>query len=355
MNRLLIVFALMISAITPLPGFAQDDSPKQKLKTEKFTVGGDSFSIEFPDGWMYEKSRTNALPTSITLLAPKSEQRMMLTLIVPPSAPVKSQEAVEQIIRSRGQQFAGASVEKKTNLQSVESKGGPGCYATFSDARLEDKEPKAGEFRYITVAALLRGQTIVSVDLLSNDLESDNHKAAIEILKSGLKLTDSKPPAPITWDEPFTISAPGRKMSIKMQGPQLLQYSGQTVPNGFRFTANGKDNFNISAFVEEGKAGSSHLACYEHFWPKANKNPYIVQESVKMTEGKSFVEVKYDYKVEGRLMPNRNYYVAIGDQWVDVHVSVFPAKDNANKRLDEFGKQLKFVKTGKQPSEKEVK
>jgi hypothetical protein len=124
-------------------------------------------------------------------------------------------------------------------------------------------------------------------------------------------------------DEPPTvgnlaIEIPNQGWKITVLNPGLRVLDKQSSADQFVYRAFGRDNFEISIFVEKpsGK-GAENTDVFNYYWPKASRNPLIDEKSVKTETKEKFVKVSYT----SLDIPNANYYFAFKDRWIDVHIS----------------------------------
>ncbi len=317
------------------------------VEEKSITVKDEVFSLTYPAGWQFSLIQPDtSLPAVVILEVPEKHQKLTLNLLPARNEQMQTQASLEKVLENMGRRFASGSEEKATKPIKLDSDAGPGVYAVFTDSSLVGKNTSGGEYKVATILLMSLGNVVVTADLMSDESESVDFKAAINVLKTGLVLDKSKPappPEPVAWNEAFVVSIPREKWNIRMTVPALREYKGTSQPEQFRFTANGEGGFNASIFVEDaaGKP-ATHEACYESIWADLSKVPILDGDSVKVTKHKDFVEVAYELKVKDERMPHRNFFFAFEGKWVDVHVSVFPKTKQAEEELAKFGNNLKY-------------
>jgi len=286
------------------------------------------------------------LPAVVMLEVPEKHQKLTLNLLPAPNKKNHTQASLEKVLENMGRRFASGSEENATKPILLDSEAGPGVYAVFTDSSLVGKTTSGDEYKVAAILLMSLGDIVVSASLMSDESESVDFKAAINVLKTGLVLDKSKPalpPEPVEWNEAFVVSIPREKWSIRMTVPALREYKGTSQSEQFRFTASGEEGFNASIFVQDaaGKP-ATHAACYESIWADMKQVPILDADSVKVTKHENFVEVAYELKVKDERMPHRNFFFAFEGKWVDVHVSVFPKTTQAVEELAKFGSNLKY-------------
>lgn len=114
---------------------------------------------------------------------------------------VENLDQLKSRLEKVGGRFAAGSVEKKVNAEElkVTAKGGLGCYCVLTDASLaEVKEPRPGDFAYITFAFVKLDGFVVHGRLYSNSKDDANFRSILQMMES-LSLGQPDPPKP---DEP---------------------------------------------------------------------------------------------------------------------------------------------------------
>ncbi len=135
-----------------------------------------------------------------------------------------------------------------------------------------------------------------------------------------------------------TVEIP--KLGWKIRFPNRFGHLSKEIVEGhFVCRGAGSEGAYLSIFVEPPAGnGSGHDDVYNHYWPKARRNPLIEPESIKMERKGKFVRVTYT--VLG--IPNANYYFAYKRKWVDVHVSSAASAKTAESLFSEFETQLSY-------------
>ncbi|MEP7009961.1 MAG: hypothetical protein ABJC13_06535 [Acidobacteriota bacterium] len=144
----------------------------------------------------------------------------------------------------------------------------------------------------------------------------------------------------------MNVKVPDAGWSIHFDSPPLSNPEEAKSGDDFAFKGNA-GRFNLSLFVESpGAAGSSSKDCYEFYWPKARRNPYIDPDTVVVSETPKYVRVQYDMGVEfqGKSIRHRNvnYYFIFQAKWVDVHISVVDPRSEDEAIFAAFDKSLEY-------------
>ena len=147
--------------------------------------------------------------------------------------------------------------------------------------------------------------------------------------------------------ESIAIPIPNGGWSIHIDSPPLSAKQGQQDGPNYVYRANG-GRFNLSIFVEPQAAPGGSKECYEFYWPKASRNPYINKASVKASNTEKYYRVEYEVAMSANgksvRQSNVNYYFMSDGKWVDVHISfIEPTKEDA-ALIAAFDKGLSYGK-----------
>ena len=147
--------------------------------------------------------------------------------------------------------------------------------------------------------------------------------------------------------QPISIPIPDQGWSIHLDAPALMQKQGQQDGPNYVYRANG-GRFNLSIFVEPQAAAGGRKECYEFYWPKASRNPYIDKASVKVSNTEKYYRVEYMIAVaaNGKLarQSNVNYYFQSEGKWVDMHISFIEPTKEDETAIAAFDKVLSYGK-----------
>lgn len=296
-----------------------------------------------PEGWHHQRTggdvqiSTPGIKLKFTRIPLKKKSEL------------RTQDSIDELVRSMTKQYATGSVEKETKL--VPLKEALGSYASFTDASLVGKANAPGSYKNVTAGVIRYGSSIVNFTLLSNSLGSKLFKEALSIII----LSDYHDVSAGST----TVVVPGEKWKIMFEAPSFVRTQSGPTKEGYAYRGSSKDGFNVSIFVEEKKGkGNGHKACADYYWRLAKRNPTIDQSTVATKKGKEFFKVSYRIRGEQRGIkfdvPNINLFFEYKGKWIDVHISKFPFKDSDQKVLDEFVKSLKYETASQQDASSEA-
>ncbi|MBE3110572.1 MAG: tetratricopeptide repeat protein [Acidobacteria bacterium] len=106
----------------------------------------------------------------------------------------------------------------------------------------------------------------------------------------------------------FTIKE--KKINDRADGAMLMAENAQT-------------RVSLSAFIEKAAKPGDSKACREHYWKLTKRSPLKMKE-VRMYESGPMAIVEYLIPEVGTVKVNQkhiNAYLAVGDYWIDVHLS----------------------------------
>ncbi len=310
---------------------AADDEPK----TETVTVpGGNAVEITIPKDWDFSKKPLGNTGLS-TLALESSDKTTLLQITMMPDLKgnFSTKEGRDKVLTEAAQHFVDGSVEKKIELQQVESKNGQGSYAKFTDASLVGKPAQAGQYQAMATGIMLFDKSAATFTLLSDSFDNKTYAAGMDIMKNDITaLADTA-----------SIPIPNQGWHISLDAPAFDHKQGQQQGRNYVYQAT-SDRFNLSIFVEpQAKAGGSK-ECYEYYWPKASRNPLISKPTIKTSNTDKYYRVEYDVDAGPIKQRNVNYYFMFDGKWVDVHISITnPTKDDDGV-ITKFDKGLSYGK-----------
>lgn len=123
----------------------------------------------------------NQLPPSLRFSGkPDGKFQVLVTPLWSPRGDpeFKSAASVRRMVERAAADASKQAVER--NLPVVELKGGAGAGFYFFAT---DRAPAPGEYKYLTQGAMAVGDLVVTFTVLSNDAESAEAKAALEMLR----------------------------------------------------------------------------------------------------------------------------------------------------------------------------
>ena len=137
----------------------------------------------------------------------------------------------------------------------------------------------------------------------------------------------------------FTIKE--KKINDRADGAMLMAENAQT-------------RVSLSAFIEKAAKPGDSKACREHYWKLTKRSPLKMKE-VRMYESGPMAIVEYLIPEVGTVKVNQkhiNAYLAVGDYWIDVHLSQISFKpgteDPFSSILEHIGINESYVPTAKE-------
>ena len=139
--------------------------------------------LTIPAGWKDElKTNPKSAPATIAL-APRDGSPFQVS--VTPVARQRQGASTDTAIKMRAsvQQAADkvkpGAMEQYLPVEQLAGAAGPGYYFSATD-----REPKPGEFKYLTQGMLLVGDVVLSFSILTNDAQEKVRDQALAMLKS---------------------------------------------------------------------------------------------------------------------------------------------------------------------------
>ena len=163
---------LFLFLATATTAFAADGEKKAFPLPDNSTL-----ELTIPPGWKDELKEKQAIALTPREGAP-------FQVVVTPVARQKSAGSADTAIRMRHnvQQAADkikpSAVEQYLPVEELTGAPGPGYYFSATD-----REPKPGEFKYLTQGMLLIGDVVVAFSILTNDGQEKAKDEALAMLK----------------------------------------------------------------------------------------------------------------------------------------------------------------------------
>ena len=147
------------------------------------------FEIPVPTGWKFEDKNEDPSTEirTIVLTDPKEEIHLSVSFAPDPEVELSSREALEKRARQVFAFYLATSVEKDLPLTYFETPGSLGVFASFTDSHLDPKKiPKDEKLVSTTGFRSWKGAYFLFT-LLSNDRSSAAYKAALDVVKTGIR------------------------------------------------------------------------------------------------------------------------------------------------------------------------
>jgi len=263
---------------------------------------------------------------AIQIVPETGDSFKILLTVIGGASPKMAGKYLESSVEQMSGPAALQSLEKKADIKQFKGEQTEGYYYSLTDSA-----PAPGEFTFMTQGLTRVGELLLSFTILSNDRTQQTRDAALNLIKTAVHVKAA--------GEEVEIAIPGQGWKIHVLNPGFGQLDQQSDSDHFVCRSRGGQGFNLSLFVEKpGGRGSQHMDVFNHYWPLANQNPLIKQESIKVEKKEKFVKVSY---LTGP-MPNVNYYFINKGRWVDVHISKLPFGKEDEPLFAAFEKALSY-------------
>jgi hypothetical protein len=173
---------LLLSFATAATALAADGEKKG------FALPDNSkFELAIPAGWKDElKPNEGKAPATISLTPHEGAPfQVVLTPIAlqRPGTSADTAIRMRQSVQDAADKVKPGAVESYLPTEQLTGAPGPGYYFSATD-----REPKPGEFKYLTQGMLLVGDVVVSFIILTNDGQEKAKDEALAMLKSATHL-----------------------------------------------------------------------------------------------------------------------------------------------------------------------
>ncbi len=309
----------LIFLIIGTSAVAQPEIRAQEIDNElvehRLTLDVDlSLNFHVPKTWKRDRETKAPIGSIPTIqFRPEDGKSFSVQFSMIESETKGASKLIDQLAKTILDEYASQSVEKDLKLKPLKGVFGVGQYLSATDPA-----PKLGEYKFATSGVMPAEEWIVLFTVLTNDDQQAVVDAALESVvkmnfSTKLKLQKN------------AFEVPNQSWGVEFLAPDLNIYQSQSRRDRYRVLA-GAGRMNVSIYVEPRPAESDqkHKSCFEYYWPKANRNPMIDTDSIKITEAAGYHRVQYATKIGPRGIPKLthvNYYLAHEDRWIDVHVS----------------------------------
>lgn len=132
--------------------------------------------------------------------------------------------------------------------------------------------------------------------------------------------------------EPYRFTVPGRGWAVELEVPSLDQYQGQSQDGRFKLVGESSSSGVIlSVFVEPTRSRTSE-ECRDEYWSQASRNPGIAKDTITPIESSGMPGMSYTinatHKGQAISSQNTNTYIFHDGTCIDVHLSIFPARES---------------------------
>lgn len=182
--RLLLGLALAVAAATPL--LAQE---------ERVTVAeGVGVSVTVPEGWTWASASAEDGLAGARLTAADGQVTLQLTFFPDPAGRMQEEELQLDLMDDLVAPFLPDSVEQAARLEPLLRGRGIGLYAVFTDRKLVGQaELPPNEFRHATTGVRVGAGWFVAFTLLSQETDAPGHRAALNVVRLGLREAPANP------------------------------------------------------------------------------------------------------------------------------------------------------------------
>jgi len=163
------------------------------------------------------------------------------------------------------------------------------------------------------------------------------------ILFGFLSLTVSPPPADSGQnDTRLVLTLPDLSWALEIAEPGFTikeKKFNDRVNGAMLMAVNPTTQVNLSAFLEKAAKKGDAKACRDYYWERAKEAPTSMKD-VRMFESGQMAIVEYNIGTEKITQKNAHAYLAMGDYWIDVHLSQISFKPGTE---DPFSSILKHI------------
>lgn len=141
--------------------------------------------VSVPSGWRYEVGNNDGtVPPTLLLTTSGDGGRVELraTLMPDASGQLDTAQGIDSALMASSAPFAAESAEGKTVIRRLDSSNGIGAYANFS----EKVAPPKPKFAHVTSGLFNAKGLVCTFTLLADDLTSDSHRAALNVVSRGI-------------------------------------------------------------------------------------------------------------------------------------------------------------------------
>jgi hypothetical protein len=174
---------LVLSFVTATTAIAANGEKKAFPLPDK-----SSLVLTIPPGWKDElKENQGSAPASIVLSPSNGTPFQVVVTPVArqtPGASVQTAIKMRQSVQQAADKVKPSAVEPYLSVEELPGAPAPGYYFSATD-----REPKPGEYKYLTQGMLLVSDVVVSFSVLTNDGREKVKDAALAMLKDASHIT----------------------------------------------------------------------------------------------------------------------------------------------------------------------
>jgi len=303
---------------------------------------GDNLTLTVPDEWQTAYSSSGPGLTVRLSQGGGGDSVMLMTVIpVRAGSPASTLPGLRAIVEEMGRRALATAVQDRFEISEIVGSQGTALLFHVTD---RDAEKGPGDYREMDQGAMLIGNYVASITVLTHTGDEATIARAKAVIASTTIDTDQAPSA--SASELTKLAVPGRGWSIAFRSPPLSGREESTDGGDYAFRANA-GRFNVSLFVEQpGGGGSDHETCFRYYWARASRNPLIDASTIKAVPGPTFVRVEYMLTVPAAngvvRDKNVNYYFEYRGRWVDVHISIADPRAEDDAIFAAFDQSLRY-------------
>jgi hypothetical protein len=175
-----LVLGLAATVVAAAPLLARD---------ERVSVAeGVTVAVAVPQGWTWESARAADGPATARLTGEEGKVVLQLTFLPDPAGRMAEADLQLQLMDDLVEPFVADFVEQGARLEPLLRGRGIGLYAVFTDRKLVGQaELPPNEFRHATTGVRTGTGWFVAFTLFSQELAAPGHRAALNIVRLGLR------------------------------------------------------------------------------------------------------------------------------------------------------------------------
>lgn len=327
----------ILAGLSPAAAAASGPTARE-WRAYSLPIGG-ALQLEVPATWKEEiRQKDRNLPPTV-VLRPKRGQDLEILLTPMPAqgGQLPAMADLEAGLIQLGMQHLPTARQDSVTLQKLEGEQVNGRYFL-----LTEKKPPPDEYPSVIGGGLLTGPLVVSFTILLRDPDGDDTREALRILQSarfqpGFRADLSR----------VTLPIPGQGWHVSFDTPPLMKRNEADSPDQYMYIAS-SGRFNLSLYVETPSCdgGTGHADFYNCFWPRASRNPQIVEDSVVATSTERFYKVVYDtltpWKEQMVRQRHINFLFAYRGKWTDLHISIVEPTEVDGELVAAFEESLSY-------------
>jgi len=144
--------------------------------------------IALPEGWKFNLTKDNQTGVQTKHLEDRGGEVKLEASFLPDSEnDLATREALEGRLRATSEPMLQAAVEQEMKVTTTKTSDGLITYSTFTDRRFAEGDVPRDERRYATEGIRSWPGVSLHFTILTNELTSDEYRAALEILTQGLR------------------------------------------------------------------------------------------------------------------------------------------------------------------------